>query len=109
NSATNYAMYDLIHGGDTVVYTKEGEFAYNDTVLASHEETDNEDGSKTYTMTINDGLVWSDGSPITAKDYVFALLCESSDEMGGVDGYPGNSYTVLVGYDEFHAGTADTF
>ena len=45
NSATNYAMYDLIHGGDTVVYTKEGEFAYNDTVLASHEETDNEDGS----------------------------------------------------------------
>ena len=62
NSATNYAMYDLIHGGDTVVYTKEGEFAYNDTVLASHEETDNEDGSKTYTMTIKDGLVWSDGS-----------------------------------------------
>ena len=109
NSATNYAMYDLIHGGDTVVYTKEGEFAYNDTVLASHEETDNEDGSKTYTMTINDGLVWSDGSPITAKDYVFALLCESSDEMGGVDGYPGNAYTVLVGYDEFHDGTADTF
>ena len=109
NSATNYAMYDLIHGGDTVVYTKEGEFAYDETILASHEETDNEDGSKTYTMTINDGLVWSDGSPITAKDYVFALLCESSDEMGGVDGYPGNTYTVLVGYDEFHDGTSDTF
>lgn len=109
NSATNYKMYDLIHGGDTVAYTMEGEFAWNDTILASHEETDNEDGSKTYTMTINDGLVWSDGSPITAKDYVFALLCECSDEMTGVDGYPGNTYTTIVGYDEWHDGTADTF
>lgn len=109
NSATNFAMYDLIHGGDTVVVTKEGEFAFDETVLASHEETENEDGSKTYTMTINDGLVWSDGSPITAKDYVFAMLCESSDEMSGVDSYPGNSYTTIVGYDEFHDGSADTF
>ena len=27
NSATNYKMYDLIHGGDTITYTMEGEFA----------------------------------------------------------------------------------
>ena len=85
NAGANFAMYDLIHGGDTTTYTKEGEFAYNDVVLASHEETENEDGSKTYTMTINDGLQWSDGSAITAKDYVFALLLENSDEMAGVD------------------------
>ncbi len=109
NNATNYMMYDLIHGCDTVTYTKEGEFAYDDTVLASHEETDNEDGTKTYTMKIQDGLVWSDGSAITAKDYVFALLAECSDEMTGVDGYPGNTYTTIVGYDEWHDGSADTF
>ena len=88
---TNYNMYDLIHGTmDSVVYTKEGEFQYNDTVVASHEETENEDGTKTYTVSINDGLVWSDGTPITAKDYVFAVLLENSDEMAGVDGYPCN-------------------
>ncbi len=108
NSATNYAMYDLIHGGDTVVYTKEGEFAYNDTVLASHEETDNEDGSKTYTMTINDGLVWSDGSPITAKDYVFAMLLENSPTMIEI-GYPGANMNVYVGYEEYNEGATDTF
>ena len=56
-------MYDLIHGGDTVVYTKEGEFAYNDTVLASHEETDNEDGSKTFTVKIKQGLTYNNGEP----------------------------------------------
>lgn len=109
NNATNYMMYDLIHGCDTVTYTKEGEFAFDDTVVASHEETDNEDGTKTYTIKIQDGLVWSDGSAITAKDYVFALLCECSDEMTGVDGYPGNTYTYIVGYDAWHDGSADTF
>ena len=109
-SETNYNMYDLIHGGyDTVVFTKEGEFQYNDTAVASHEETENEDGTKTYTMTIKDGLVWSDGTPITAKDYVFALLLENSEAMSGVDGYPCNSGYSVVGFDEWLAGTADTF
>ena len=109
-SGTNYNMYDLIHGGyDTVVFSKEGEFQYNDTVVASHEETENEDGTKTYTVTINDGLVWSDGTPITAKDYVFAVLLENSDEMAGVDGYPCNSGYTYVGYDEWLDGSADAF
>ena len=110
SSETNYNMYHLIHGGyDTVVYTKEGEFEYNPTVVASHEETENEDGTKTYTVSINDGLVWSDGTPITAKDYVFAMLLENSNEMSEVDGYPCNSGYSVVGYDEWLAGTADTF
>ncbi len=109
-SETNYNMYDLIHGGyDTVVFSKEGEFQYNDTVVASHEETENEDGTKTYTVTINDGLVWSDGTPITAKDYVFAVLLENSDEMAGVDGYPCNSGYSYIGYDEWLDGSADAF
>lgn len=109
-SETNYNMYDLIHGGyDTVVFSKEGEFQYNDTVVASHEETENEDGTKTYTVTINDGLVWSDGTPITAKDYVFAILLENSDEMAGVDGYPCNTGYSYVGYDEWLDGSADAF
>lgn len=110
SAETNYNLYDLLHGGaEAVVYTKEGEFQYNDTVVASHEETENEDGTKTFTVTIKDGLVWSDGTPITAKDYVFALLLESSDEMKQVDGYPATSGYSYVGYDEWNAGTADTF
>ena len=109
NTAFNYAAYSLIHGGSTIAYTKEGEWAVDETVVADFQATDNEDGSKTYTMKINDGLVWSDGSAITAKDYVFALLLESSPEMMGVDGYPANGYTVLVGYDEFNSGDTKNF
>ena len=109
NSATNYAMYSLINGYSAVAFTKEGEFEFDPTVVASHEETDNEDGSKTYTITINDGLVWSDGTPITAKDYVFAALLENSDEMGSIDGYSNTGLSVLVGWPEYSSGETDTF
>ena len=108
NAGTNYTMYDLIHGYDTVVSTKEGAFEYDPTVVASHEEVDNEDGSRTYTVTINDGLVWSDGTPVTAKDYVFAVLLQSSPEMAEI-GYPSQTGYSLVGYDEFFNGTTENF
>ena len=109
NNATNYKLYDLLHGLATVVSDKEGAFVYDPTVVKSHEEKENEDGTKTYTVTINDGLVWSDGTPITAKDYVFQLLLESSDEMNQVDGYPSQAGYPLVGYDDYFAGKSDTF
>ena len=109
NNATNYKLYDLLHGLATVVSDKEGAFVYDPTVVKSHEEKENEDGTKTYTVTINDGLVWSDGTPITAKDYVFQLLLESSDEMNQVDGYPSQAGYSLVGYDDYFAGKSDTF
>lgn len=109
NTSFNYKMYELIHGGETVSYTKEGKFEVNPTIVEDFQATDNEDGSKTYTMKIKDGLVWSDNSPITAKDYVFALLLENSPEMMGVDNYPANGATYLVGWDEFQGGTTKAF
>ena len=109
NSATNYKMYSLIHGLGAVTQTKEGDFTYNPTVVKSHEEVENADGTKTYTVTINDGLVWSDGTPITAKDYVFAVLLESSPEMASLDGYPSQAGYSYVGYDEFLAGETKAF
>lgn len=109
NNATNYSMYGLIHGGSTVTYTKEGQFEFDPTLVANHEETENEDGSKTYTVTINDGLVWSDGTPITAKDFVFQALLENSSQITGVDGYPANGLTVVKGYSDYMSGATDCF
>lgn len=109
NTATNYKLYDLLHGYGTVVSDVDGAFVYDPTVVKSHEEVENEDGTKTYTVTINDGLVWSDGTPITAKDYVFQLLLESSPEMNQVDGYPSQAGYSLVGYDAYFAGETENF
>lgn len=108
NTATNYKAYGLIHGYDTVTYTKDGVFATDSTVVRKIETTENEDGTKTFTMTINEGLVWSDGTAITAQDYVFAAYLESSPEMMGVDNYPATGYTHLEGWDAFNSGETES-
>ena len=37
------------------------------------------DDGLTYTFTLRDGITWSDGTPITAKDFEFAWITEISD------------------------------
>lgn len=105
NSATNYKVQTgVLHGYATITTTKEGEWIADPTVVADLQSVENEDGTKTHTIKLNDGLLWSDGSPVTAKDYVFALLLESSPEMMGVDNYAATNYTYLDGWDEFNSG-----
>ena len=64
----------LTTGLSTVETTKEGGYVWNDTVVESHEETINEDGSLTYTIKIKDDLKFSDGSAVTAKDYIASTM-----------------------------------
>ena len=47
----------------------------------------NEDGTVTYTYTLRDGLKWSDGQPVTAKDFEFAWKRAASEELGADYGY----------------------
>lgn len=62
-------------GLSTVTNTKEGGYVWDEvTVVDSHEEKLNEDGTLTYTIKIKEDLLFSDGSPITAKDYVAFTL-----------------------------------
>lgn len=105
SSATNYKITEnVLHGYATVVTTKEGEWITDPMVVSALDTVENEDGTKTFTLTLNDGLLWSDNSAVTAKDYAFAMLLESSPEMMGVDNYSATRYTYLDGYDEFNAG-----
>ena len=46
NNATNYKIYDLLHGYATVVADMEGALVFDPTVVASHEATENEDGTR---------------------------------------------------------------
>jgi peptide/nickel transport system substrate-binding protein len=78
NGAADNDIYQMTNGYSTVAVTSAGEFIVDPTVVKDKKVTDNEDGSKTYTWTINSGLVWNDGTPITAKDYVANLLLWSS-------------------------------
>lgn len=110
NLAPNKQIKNLINenGASTVVFTKEGTFEVNPSVVENLETIENEDGTKTFKITLVDGLKWSDGSAITAKDYVFAALLTNSPEFGALeaDNFTGQDY---VGYDEFNAGETEVF
>lgn len=39
---------------------------------ASYEKAENADGTVTYTFTLRDDAMWSDGQPVTAQDFVYS-------------------------------------
>lgn len=109
NVAVNSYIKTLMSGYETVSYTADGTFQQNMTALANEiETTDNSDGSKTFTITINEDLVYNDGTAITAKDYVFGTLFAASPEFGELDA-SNFSGSHLVGFDEFNNGETKTF
>ncbi len=55
----------------------------------------NDDGTVTYTYTLRDGLVWSDGQPVTAGDFVFAWQRAASTDLAADYGY---MFEVVDGY-----------
>lgn len=63
----------------------------------------NEDGTVTYTYTLVDGLTWSDGKALTAKDFEFAWKRAASTALGADYGY---MFEVVKGYPDDLAVTA---
>ena len=55
----------------------------------------NDDGTVTYTYTLKDGLKWSDGKAMSAKDFEFAWKRAASAELGADYGY---MFDVIKGY-----------
>ncbi|MBR5981680.1 MAG: peptide ABC transporter substrate-binding protein, partial [Firmicutes bacterium] len=55
----------------------------------------NADGTVTYTYTLRDGLKWSDGQDVTAKDFAFAWQRAASEALGADYGY---MFEVVDGY-----------
>ena len=95
---------ELLTSGHATAYSNfDGAYQWNFTVLAEEPTSvKNEDGSLTYTIKINEGLVFSDGSAITAKNYVASTLANST-AVAVAAGGTGNSGMTLVGYDAFKA------
>ena len=55
----------------------------------------NDDGTITYTYTLKDGLKWSNGDALTAKDFAFAWKRAASSALGADYGY---MFEVVKGY-----------
>lgn len=104
NGAMNAGIRNLIFQSGTVSFTEDGDFVVNESVVEKFDTTENEDGSKTFTFTIKEGLKFSDGSPITVKDFVFATLLLNSPEFGGVDGADNANDPTMEGFEAYQKG-----
>ena len=96
----------LTVGYSTMETNQGGAYVWNETVVKSHSETENEDGTYTVTIELNEGLTFSDGSPITAANYVAGILAFSTQVSVGA-GHSGKSGQSFVGYNDFYAYTGE--
>lgn len=97
------------YGGDfgyATYYNDEGgAFIWSDVVLTEEPvRTEEADGGVTYTYTLNDNLVWNDGEPITAKDYVFGQLFVNSPQWAQLGTTNATAGSELLGYEAYSTG-----
>ena len=98
------------NGYQTVVQDEGGEWVNNKAVLAEDPKSeDNEDGSKTVTFKLKDGLKWSDGEPVTADDYLFASLLHTHPEYSKLTGSTNIGHDSAKGYEAYKKGDSDIF
>lgn len=102
-----------LYGGDlalgTYVSDESGAAIVNKTVVDGDPvRTENADGSLTYTFKIKSGMKWSDGEPITAKDYLFGALFVNSPEWKATGATNATSGSELLGFKPYSDGETTT-
>ena len=102
--ASDQDITKLTVGYGTMEIDQSGAYQWNKTAVKSHNETENDDGTYTIDIVLNEGLKFSDGSALTAKNYVASILSFSSP-VSVAAGHSGMSGQAFVGYSEFRAYT----
>lgn len=104
--AADQAVWFMTAGYAAMESDQNGSYQWNTTVVKDHSMTENEDGTATFRVEINQDLTFSDGSPITVKDYLARTLAFSTKAAveAGASGQAGQSF---VGYEAFNAYVGD--
>ncbi len=102
-AASDLAVSHMCNGLETVVANKDGAFVVNEQVVKNLESVNNEDGSLTYTITLQEDLKFSDGSPITAKNYLYYAMAFSTPVATQAAGKDHMSTMNFVGFKGYNA------
>ena len=78
NNATDKMIRDLTNDYGVTVTNQGGEYVVNPTIAKNIESVVNPDGSKTFTVTINEGLTYNNGEEIKAADFLWAEVFSCS-------------------------------
>lgn len=98
----------LINAMAPTAFDQNARWVWDQMVVAEHESVNNEDGTLTYTIKLNDGLKWSDGSPMNAKNYVAYYLLFSSPVAAAQSAYA-TAGREFIGHQDYKDGVSKTF
>ena len=104
NSTSDSDVRDLLHGYNLVIWDGDlGAFKTDPTVVSRISSRDEANGNRIYTLDLNHDLTYSDGTPITAKDYAFTYLFTLSKEAAEI-GAVARRTDQFLGYEEYMSG-----
>lgn len=106
NNASDKKIRDLINDYNVITFDQQGAMLVNSAVVDGEiQSTENEDGSKTFTVKIKEGLTYNNGEAITAADYVaYALVAYSPATLEAAAGVVADS---VVGSAEYQSGESN--
>ena len=93
----------LVLGGSPVLCAENGEYSVDKRFVKQIDSEFLPNGDKTYTVELRKNICWSDGSRVTAENYVASVLLFSSPAAlnAGASGFPACCY---AGSDEYSNG-----
>jgi len=111
NLVGNARVKELIYdkGYPTIAYTADGQFVVNPMVVKGLLIETNEDQSKTYTLRLHENLKFSDGTPITAKDFIFDSMWAASPYMIELDAQTFTGSEANRGAVDYNRGNTDVY
>jgi len=103
NNTADIDVRNLLHGYSTVTWLHTAQLMFNGSCVAAVQAEADFVGNHTYTFYLMKDLVYNDGTPITAKDYLFSLLMSATPEITALGGQP-RDIVHFLGYEEFRRG-----
>ena len=105
NNATDKMIRDMTNDYFVTTTNQGGQYVINETVCGGLSSVVNPDGSKTFTVKINEGLTYNNGEAITAADFVWPMVFACSPVATEV-GAKLTGYLTYVGGQDFYDGAA---
>lgn len=99
NNTSDMDVRALIHGYNPIVWETQLSHDPDPTVVKSLEMNEIRKGTE-YVFTLYEDLKWNDGSPITAKDYVFGYALQTSKAFQEISGGT-DIWQHIVGYENY--------
>lgn len=103
NNTSDIDVRAMLHGYSTVGFTGESTYEVDDSVVTLRSASSDDLDNKLFIFDVAEGLCYNDGTPITARDYVFSILMQASAAMKEL-GAQTTGYWQVLGFDEYNAG-----